>query len=144
MFFLSRISGLAPSSLPVIFSRMVVFPAFHRPMISTRNRLHNRLRSLYETDEWAMLVRSTNRRDDTGTWFSKLSLRRFVRTWLKPYHPGQILPKALLLYDFSLAAVASRARACSSPSITLSCFTEVAFWYFYCQCMHIHKKAICI
>ena len=56
---LSRISGLAPTSLPVIFSRMVVFPAFRRPMISTRNRSHMRLRSF---DESPMLVRSTKQR----------------------------------------------------------------------------------
>ena len=54
---LSRISGLAPTSLPVIFSRMVDFPAFRRPMISKRKRLHNRLRS---SDERSMLVRYTS------------------------------------------------------------------------------------
>ena len=62
---LSRISGKAPSSLPVIFSRMVVFPAFRRPMISTRNRLHNRLRSL---DERSMLARSTKQRSWKWGW----------------------------------------------------------------------------
>ena len=61
---LSRIIGLAPSSLPVIFSRMVVFPAFRRPMINTRNRSHARRMS---SDEMSMLLRSRkqrNRSDD--------------------------------------------------------------------------------
>ena len=62
---LSRISGLAPASLPVIFSRMVVFPAFRRPMISTRNRLHNRPRSL---DERSMLVRFTKQKGRSNDW----------------------------------------------------------------------------
>ncbi len=57
-----RISGTAPSSLPVIFSRMVVFPAFRRPMISTRNRSrHNRLRCSGEMS--SMLVSYTKQRD---------------------------------------------------------------------------------
>jgi len=56
----SRISGMAPSSLPVIFSRMVVFPAFRRPIISTRNRLQNCLRSSGET---SMLVGYTKWRN---------------------------------------------------------------------------------
>ena len=56
--FLSRITGLAPSSLPVIFSRMVVFPAFRRPMISTRNRSHIWLSS---SDERSMLVSTKQR-----------------------------------------------------------------------------------
>lgn len=38
---LSRISGLTPASLPVIFSTTVVFPAFCRPIIKMRNRGHN-------------------------------------------------------------------------------------------------------
>src|SRR5258708_17707264 len=63
-----RISGMAPSSLPVIFSRMVVFPAFRRPIISTRNRSrHNRLRA---SGEMSMLVRYTkqrNRSNDAGS-----------------------------------------------------------------------------
>ena len=64
---LLQISGLAPSSLPVIFSIMVVFPAFRQPMISMRNRSHNRRRSSDETsmlvksDETSILVRSTSR-----------------------------------------------------------------------------------
>ena len=58
--FLSRITGLAPSSLPVMFSRMVVFPAFRRPMINTRNRSHTRRMS---SDETSMLVRSTKQRN---------------------------------------------------------------------------------
>ena len=57
---LSRITGLAPSSLPVMFSRMVVFPAFRRPMINTRNRLHTRRMS---SDGTSMLVRSTKQRN---------------------------------------------------------------------------------
>ena len=52
---LSRISRMAPSSLPVIFSRMVVFPAFRRPMINTRYRLRY-------SNELSMLVRSTEQR----------------------------------------------------------------------------------
>src|SRR5258708_25070936 len=57
-----RISGTAPSSLPVIFSRMVVFPAFRRPMISTRNRSrHNRLRCSGEMS--SMLMSYTKHRD---------------------------------------------------------------------------------
>src|SRR5258708_37188381 len=57
-----RISGTAPSSLPVIFSRMVVFPAFRRPMISTRNRSrHNRLRCSGEMS--SMLMSYTKQRD---------------------------------------------------------------------------------
>src|SRR5216684_984111 len=57
----SRISGMAPSSLPVIFSRMVVFPAFRRPIISTRNRLHNPLRSSGEMS--SMLVSYAKQRN---------------------------------------------------------------------------------
>ena len=91
---LSRITGLAPTSLPVIFSRIVVFPAFRRPMISTRNRLHSRLIS---SDKMFadMLVRSSkqsSRCDDAGELTgerrkeieSEVQRSTFiVRMWLK-------------------------------------------------------------
>src|SRR5258708_39783089 len=63
----SRISGMAPSLLPVIFSRMVVFPAFRRPIISTRNRLHNRLRSLGETSMLMSYTKQRSRSNDASS-----------------------------------------------------------------------------
>src|SRR5258707_3540259 len=63
-----RISGTAPSSLPVIFSRMVGFPAFRRPIISTRNRSrHNRLRSSGETSMLVSYTIQRNRSNDEGS-----------------------------------------------------------------------------
>jgi hypothetical protein len=63
----SRISGMAPSSLPVIFSRMVVFPAFRRPIISTRNRSrHNCLSSLGEASMLVSYTKQRNRSNDAG------------------------------------------------------------------------------
>src|SRR5258707_3151736 len=59
-----RISGMPPSSLSVIFSRMVVFPAFRRPIISTRNRSHTRLRSSGETSILVSYTKQRNRSND--------------------------------------------------------------------------------
>src|ERR1700761_9296792 len=83
---LSRISGLAPTSLPVIFSRMVVFPAFRRPMIRTRNRLHTALRSsdvssmvgeVYEAEE-----SSDDGADSEGTWRNRVGGSTFEQSLL--------------------------------------------------------------
>ena len=90
----SRISGMTPSSLPVIFSRMVVFPAFRRPIISTRNRLHNRLRS---SGEVSMLVSYTKQKSRSKM---QVAEQRGSVIWVgdedegaisKPYHLGQTI-----------------------------------------------------
>ncbi len=64
----SWISGVAPSSLPVIFSRMVVFPAFRRPITSTRNRLQSCLISSVEMSMFVSYTKQRNRSDDAGSW----------------------------------------------------------------------------